>query len=187
MDRWQILEEEARAGEQVRQCAVVIDGQRIDAGLDIGEVLPEQDRHVGVETPAIGHAHARLRALSGAFAHTLAQAPHHHAMADIPSNARHLPCAIGHARGELRHGIGHAVAPQWLGYSITKARRGATVPPTRASRRALMPHAPSFAARSSKFAAATSTGTVGATSPMPGPRSFGRATWAVRSPHLAAA
>src|SRR5216117_2646171 len=33
--------EEARAGEQVRQCAVVIYGQRIDAGLDIGEVLPE--------------------------------------------------------------------------------------------------------------------------------------------------
>ena len=120
VDRWQILEEEARAGEQVRQCAVVIYGQRIDAGLDIGEVLPEQDRHVGVETPAIGHAHARLRALSGAFAHSLAQAPHYHAMADIPSNARHLACAIGHARGELRHGIGHAVAPQWLGYSITR-------------------------------------------------------------------
>src|SRR5262249_21198509 len=48
-------------------------------------------------------------------------------------------------------------------------------------------HAPSLTAKSSRFAAATSTGAEGAASPLPGPCSFGRATWPVRSPHFAAA
>src|SRR5258708_7395917 len=47
--------------------------------------------------------------------------------------------------------------------------------------------APSLAARSSRLLAAMSTGAVGAASPVPGPRSFGREMWAVRNPHLAAA
>src|SRR5215510_7077670 len=49
------------------------------------------------------------------------------------------------------------------------------------------PHAPSLAARSSRLLAAISTGALGAASPVPGPRSFGRAMCAVRSPCLAAA
>src|SRR5437867_1887710 len=47
--------------------------------------------------------------------------------------------------------------------------------------------APSLSARSSKLLAAISTATLGAVSPVPGPRSPGRPTWAVRSPFDAAA
>ena len=48
-------------------------------------------------------------------------------------------------------------------------------------------HAPSLSARSTKSFAATSTGPLGALSPVPGPFSPGRPTCAVRSPAAAAA
>src|SRR5262252_6595535 len=48
-------------------------------------------------------------------------------------------------------------------------------------------YVPSLAAKSSKLLAAISTAALGLASPVPGPRSSGRATCAVRSPHLAAA
>jgi len=51
----QVLKEQARALNQRRQCAIVISRQRIDASLDIGEVLPEQARHIRVELPAFGN------------------------------------------------------------------------------------------------------------------------------------
>ena len=47
-------------------------------------------------------------------------------------------------------------------------------------------YAPSLRARSSRLDAATSTGTFGAGSPLPGPCSFGRAMWPVRRPCFAA-
>src|SRR6266576_2059998 len=92
----------------------MIGGQGIDAGLDIGEVALKQDRHVGVKPPPVGDVYARLRPrlLAGTLAHGLGQAPHDHAVSDIPGNPRQLPCAVGDAGGELGDGIGHAVAPK---------------------------------------------------------------------------
>ena len=65
----QILEEQARALEQVGNEPSWSAGNGIDAGLDIGEILPEQRGHVRVEAPAVGHGRigvaARPRALAG--------------------------------------------------------------------------------------------------------------------------
>ena len=41
MDLRQIREEQARAIKQRPQCSVMIEGQGINAGFDIGEVLQE--------------------------------------------------------------------------------------------------------------------------------------------------
>jgi hypothetical protein len=51
----QILEEQARPVKQYRQRAVMIRGQGIDPGLDVGEVLQEQGSRVRTEPSAIGH------------------------------------------------------------------------------------------------------------------------------------
>ena len=48
-DLGKVAEEQPRAVEQRQQRAVVIRRQRIDAGLDIGEILLEQRRPVGLD------------------------------------------------------------------------------------------------------------------------------------------
>ena len=108
----QIGEEQPRAREQLRQRAVVVGRQRIDAGLDIGEVLREQAGHVGVEAAALGHrrvgAGLGTRALA-APARRLRQPPHHLAVADVPGHPRQLARAIGDAGGEAGDGTGHGL------------------------------------------------------------------------------
>jgi len=56
MDCGEILEKKPRAVEECQQRSVMIGGQRVKAGLDIGEVLLEKDGHIRVETFAVGHA-----------------------------------------------------------------------------------------------------------------------------------
>ncbi len=92
----------------------MVGGQGIDAGLDIGEVLPEQGRHVGVEAAAFGNGcigvGSRPRAFAGASARRVGQPPHDHAVTEIPGDLRQLPCPIGEAGGDLREGSGHALS-----------------------------------------------------------------------------
>src|SRR5262249_42821294 len=137
----------------------------------------------GVRAWAVGRgrggASARPRAFTGPFAHGLGQAPHDHAVPDVPGDPRQLPCAVGDACGELGDGIGHAVAPRQGSerYSLTAAKRNCSAvadlsPGTAGGPR---PPPPSLAAKSCRLAAATSTGALGAVSPTPGPCSFGRA------------
>src|SRR5258708_20472473 len=100
----------------------------MEAGLAVGEVLREWHRHVGVEASAVGHARAGVRARPRACTRTLArglrQAPHDHAVPDVPGDPRQLPRAVGDAGGELGAGIGHAVAPEQGSrrYSLTAAK-----------------------------------------------------------------
>src|SRR5215470_12685801 len=64
----QILEEQARSLEQYRQGTIMIRGQGINSGLDVGEVLQKQGGHVRVKTPAVGHRRIRRGPRSRALA-----------------------------------------------------------------------------------------------------------------------
>src|SRR5262249_60353902 len=89
----------------------------------------------GVEGAAVGPggagAGAWRCACTGTLARGLGQAPHEHAVPDVPGNPRQLPRAVGGAGGELGDGIGHAVAPQQGGKAIPQPRQAATVPTAR--------------------------------------------------------
>ena len=64
----QVAEKEARSLDQCPPRAVAVRWQRIDPGLDIGEVRPEQLGHVGVKPPAVGHRRLRVGAPACALA-----------------------------------------------------------------------------------------------------------------------
>jgi hypothetical protein len=67
MDFGQIFEEEAGVVEQCQRRSVMIGGKWVDAGLYVGEVLPEKNGHVRVEASAIWHWRTCMGALpSGA-------------------------------------------------------------------------------------------------------------------------
>ena len=53
MDVGEILEKKPRAMEKCQQRSVMIGGQRVKAGLDIGEVLLEKDGHICIEASAV--------------------------------------------------------------------------------------------------------------------------------------
>ena len=55
MDLGEILEKKARAIKQRQQRPIMIGGERIKAGLDIGEVLLEKDGHIRVKASAVRH------------------------------------------------------------------------------------------------------------------------------------
>ena len=55
MDFREILEEKPRAVKQCQQRSVMIGGKRVNAGLDIGEVLLEKGGHIRVEASAVRH------------------------------------------------------------------------------------------------------------------------------------
>jgi hypothetical protein len=54
MDFGEILEKKPRAVKECQQRSVMIGGKRVNAGLDISEILLEKDGHIRVEAPAIG-------------------------------------------------------------------------------------------------------------------------------------
>jgi hypothetical protein len=53
MDRREIGEEQLRPIKPRQQRSVMIVGERIDASLDVRNVLPQQSEHVGVDAPLI--------------------------------------------------------------------------------------------------------------------------------------
>ena len=55
MDFGEILEEKPRAVKQCQQRSVMIGGKRVNASLDIGEVLLEKDGHIRIEASAVRH------------------------------------------------------------------------------------------------------------------------------------
>ena len=55
MDFGEILEKTPRAVEERQQRSVMIDGKRVNASLDIGEVLLEKNGHVRVKASAVRH------------------------------------------------------------------------------------------------------------------------------------
>jgi hypothetical protein len=55
MDFGEILEEKPRAMKQRQHRSVMIGGKRVNAGLDIGEVLLEKDGHIRIEASAVRH------------------------------------------------------------------------------------------------------------------------------------
>ena len=55
MDFGEILEEKPRTIEKCQQRSVMIGRQRVKAGFDIGEVLPEKDGHIGVNASTVWH------------------------------------------------------------------------------------------------------------------------------------
>ena len=101
--------------------------QWVDSGFDIGEVLPEQGGHIGVETAPRGHWRvgmtSRPRTLTGALARRIGQSPHDGVVTDIPGNPRQLACTIGDAGGEAREGIGHAVAQRCMVHHYNMSRK----------------------------------------------------------------
>ena len=55
IDCGEIIEKKPRTMQECQQRPVMIGGQRVKAGLNIGEVLLEKDGHIRVETFAVGH------------------------------------------------------------------------------------------------------------------------------------
>jgi hypothetical protein len=53
MDFGEILEKKSRAMEERQQRSVMIGGKRVKAGLDIGEILLEEDGHIRVDPSAV--------------------------------------------------------------------------------------------------------------------------------------
>ena len=68
MDFREILEEKPRAVKQCQQRSIMIGWKRVNAGLDIGEVVLEKDGHIRVKSSAVWHRRigmgARMRFLS---------------------------------------------------------------------------------------------------------------------------
>jgi hypothetical protein len=55
VDVGEILEKKPRAMEKCQQRSVMIGGKRVEAGLDISEVLLEKDGHIRIEASAVRH------------------------------------------------------------------------------------------------------------------------------------
>ena len=74
--------------------------KRIDPGLDVGEILLEQGRPVGVQTLLEARIGSRLwpRALALLLPDLFREPAHDVEMPGIPGHARHLPRRIGDAR-----------------------------------------------------------------------------------------
>ena len=127
----QIGKEQPGTAEQIWQGAVVIRGQRVDAGFDIGEVLLQQDCHIAIEARAVGDRGvgmgAPTRRSAVALARSFRQAPHDHGVSQVPCDTRQLARAVSDARGEAGGRIGHAVfAPMHL-CLIWAARRTGSI------------------------------------------------------------
>jgi hypothetical protein len=94
----------------------MIDGKRIDAGLDIGEVFHKQLGHIRIKTSAVRHRCSSMRTrpifLPISSPRCLCELPQSEAVPNIPRNARQLAGAIGHARGEARERITHVFLPE---------------------------------------------------------------------------
>jgi hypothetical protein len=101
MDGREILEEKSRAMKKREQRTVMISGQGVNAGLDIGEILQKQSRHFGVDSAAVRHwpidRAGRSRLCTVAAPRSLRKSAHHKSVPNIPSNARQLGHAIGHS------------------------------------------------------------------------------------------
>jgi len=55
MDFGEIIEKKPRAVKECQQRSVMIGGKRVEAGLDISEILLEKDGHIRVEASAVRH------------------------------------------------------------------------------------------------------------------------------------
>ena len=68
MNFGEILKEKPRAVKQCQQRSVMIGRKRVNAGLDIGEILLEKDCHIRIEASAVWYGcigvGARTRFLS---------------------------------------------------------------------------------------------------------------------------
>jgi hypothetical protein len=62
MDFREILEKKPRAVKECQQRSVMIGGKRVEAGLDISEILLEKDGHIRVEASAVRHGQIRVGA-----------------------------------------------------------------------------------------------------------------------------
>ena len=115
MDFGQILEEEPGAVEQRQQRSVMISGKWVEAGLYVGEVLPEKNGHVRVEASAIRHGRIGMGALPSGptvpLPRRVRKPAHRETVADIPGDAGQLAYAIGDAHGDAGEQIGHAALP----------------------------------------------------------------------------
>src|ERR1019366_5684387 len=93
----------------------MIVGKWVKASFYVSEVLPEKHGHVRIEAPAIRHRRLGMGALpSGSTvpsSRLLRKPAHGEAVADIPSDAWQLTCAIGDARGDAGKRIAHASFP----------------------------------------------------------------------------
>src|SRR5580704_9749160 len=128
MDFGQIFKEEAGVVEQRQRRSVMIGGKWVDAGLYVGEVLPEKNGHVRIEASAIWHGRIGMGALPRGptvlSPRHLREPAHGEAVPDIPGDAWQLACAIGDAHSDAGERIGHGsfpaaaklvlhIAPEW--------------------------------------------------------------------------
>ena len=128
VDAGQVREEHARSVEQPQQRTIMISGQGIDSGLDVGEVLQKQGYHVCVKASAVGHWRAGKccsapRALGRASTGHLGQLPHGRAVTEIPGNPWQLTGTVGEPGSEARDGTGHAVAQRFKSLTLNQYGR----------------------------------------------------------------
>jgi len=101
VDLGQVAEEKQRPLYQCAQCAVMVLRKRIDARLNIHEILVEQRRDVGVQPLMDDPVGLRLRATGPIILSYLSgKLPHDLKMTRIPSHAGQLPSTVGDARGQ---------------------------------------------------------------------------------------
>jgi hypothetical protein len=90
----------------------MIGGKRINAGLDIGEILLEQESHIRIEPSAVRHGRMGEGAQRGLLTFSpprrLRQPSYREAVPDIPSDPRQLAGAVRDACGKAGERIAHA-------------------------------------------------------------------------------
>jgi hypothetical protein len=115
MDFGKILEKKPGAMQECQHRSVMIGGQRVKTGLDIGKVLLKKDSHIRVEALAVRHRRisvgARPRFVTISPLRRLGEPAYGEAMPNIPSNAWQLGGAIRDTHGNARERIAHASHP----------------------------------------------------------------------------
>jgi hypothetical protein len=93
----------------------MIGGEGVETGFYVGEVLPEENSHIGIKASAIRHGGIGMRALPSGLTilwpRRLREPAHGETVSDIPGDARQLACAIGCAQGDTGERTGHASLP----------------------------------------------------------------------------
>jgi hypothetical protein len=97
----EILKEESRATNEGEQRSVMIGGEGVKTGFNIGEILQKQFSHIGVKSAAVRHWRVGRDAPPCFWTITsprcFRKAPQCETVPDIPSDARQLANAIGHS------------------------------------------------------------------------------------------
>src|SRR5262245_50997163 len=95
---------------------VMINRERVNASLDVGEVLQKKRSHISINLRALGNRQISTSAtpyfLAFLASCRLGKSAQGKAVSDIPSNARQLDNAIGRTCDKVRKSSSHAISSE---------------------------------------------------------------------------